>query len=221
MIKPNKIKDQINEHIASLTKAGLADDQMSAFRRRSGNFDMVTFQTADYITVALRNRPYYHVYRTLVQKRAFNIKMLDGALIQMMYRFSHGSLQSHRLAFFPSPYLLEFQNDPDRYTNDRIDGDVVSRNRVPFPFRFDHDVREGRFMKLAHPKSHLTLGQYEHCRIPVSAPVTPHWFIDFILRNFYDTPQARYSDSMPVAHGDFAESILDEERKVIHVMIPA
>ncbi len=85
------------------------------------------------------------------------------------------------------------------YLDDEVDGDGVAGSVVPFPVRYDYDGRDGRHEELAHPKSHLTLGQYECCRIPVSAPVTPYWFVDFILGNFYDTPDRCYADKMPVS----------------------
>ena len=220
MPTPNRIRDQINERIKCLVAVGLADDQLYAFRRQKGTLVEITFSTADRVSTALKNLGYEEVYRALAQVRAFNIKMLDGALIQMMYEFSGNALQRHRLAFFPAPHLDEFQASPDVYLDDKIEGDVVARNIVPCPVRYDYDGRDGRPEELVHPRSHLTLGQYEHCRIPVSAPVTPHWFIDFILRNFYDTPDRRYADEMPAGPGGFAESILPAERRLIHVMIP-
>ena len=62
--------------------------------------------------------------------------MLDGALIQMTYEFSDKKLRRHRLAFFPSPHLEEFQNNPDIYLDDEIYADVVAKNIVSFPVRF-------------------------------------------------------------------------------------
>ena len=91
---------------------------------------------------------------------------------------------------------------------------------MPFPLRCDYDGGDGRHVDVAHPKSHLTLGQYEHCRIPVSAPITPHWFIDFLLRNFYQTLGRGCTDEMPVGGVSFEESISPAERRVVHLVIP-
>lgn len=139
---------------------------------------------------------YDEIYQHLREVRAFNVKMLDGALMQMMYLFADGVVRRHRLAFFPAPHLEEFQNNQEIYLDDEIDADVVARNVVPFPVRFDYDARVDR-RDAAHPLSHLTLGQYRNCRIPVSAPVTPSRFVDFILRNFYHTAFIRYADRLP------------------------
>ena len=91
---------------------------------------------------------------------------------------------------------------------------------MPFPVRFDYDARIDRG-EAAHPLSHLTLGQYRNCRIPVSAPVTPSRFVDFILRNFYHTAFIRYADRLPTATWSFAETIRPDERSVAHVVVPA
>ena len=120
----------------------------------------------------------------------------------------------------PAPHLYDFQSSPEVYLEDELHGDVVAKSVVPFPLRYDYDKGNGCHRDVTHPKSHLTLGEYEHCRIPVSAPVTPHWFIDFVLRNFYDTPSRRYADELPPAGGSFDESITSNERRVVHVVVP-
>lgn len=219
---PNQVEKQVNEIIKYLVERSLVDDQRFAFQKSgANNLIQVTFDKAEHVSEALKDRPYEEIYQSLVQERAYNAKMLDGALIQMTYAFVNGMLQRHRLAFFSAPHLEEFQNNPDVYQDDEIYADVLSRNIVPFPVRFDYDDRDGHYRELTHPKSHLTLGQYKNCRIPVTAPMTPFWFIDFILRNFYHTASARYADRLPVQDGSFAESILPAERAVVHVTVPA
>ena len=74
--------------------------------------------------------------------------------------------------------------------------DVIKKNIVPFPIRFDYDCRDEVVVNITHPKSHLTLGQYQNCRVPVSAPLTPYIFALFILRNFYNTAFNKYSEKI-------------------------
>ncbi len=222
MMTAHQIESQINRLIKFLVARGLVDDQRFAVQRRiSGNLVQVTFGAADRVSVAMRDRSYDQIYWSLVQERAYNVKMLDGALLQMMYVFGRGTLQQHRLAFFSAPHLEEFQNNPDIYLSDEIYADVVARNIVPFPLRFDYDAREDQYRELLHPKSHLSLGQYENCRIPVTAPLTPYRFLDFVLRNFYHTASASHMESLPKQDGSFPESILPSERGVVHIGIPA
>ena len=222
MPAPNDIKEQINRLIGCLIEIGLSNQENFAFlRSRTGGYVEITFRGAEQVGVALRDWAYDDVHRRLFEAGAYNVRMLDGALIQMMYEFSSGFLNRHRLAFFPAPQLEEFQNNPEIYLDDEVYADLIAKRIVPFPVRFDYDARAVRNRNLDHPKSHLTLGQYQNCRIPVTAPMAPFWFMDFILRNFYHTAFGRYADSLPVEDCWFPESIRPAERSVVHVVIPA
>jgi hypothetical protein len=146
--------------------------------------------------------------------------MPDGALLQLRYMFRHGSLERHVLGFFPAPHLEEFQNNPEIYLEDAVYADVVARNIVPCPLRFDYDPREGVHKPVEHPKSHLTVGQYANCRIPVSSPLTPFWFAVFILRNFYHTAFTQDAEGLPNFSEVFDESIDAAERKIMFLQVP-
>ena len=221
MPTPENIKNQVDGMIRYLVEVGLASDQNFAFRRNIGGGRVeITFPQAEHVSIAMKDRAYQGIYEHLMRERAYSAMMPDGALVQMMYIFNGLGLQCHRLAFFPAPHLEEFQNNPEIYMVDEIYADVVSRNIVPFPLRFDYDVPEGIHKKIEHPKSHLTLGQYENCRIPVTAPMTPYWFIAFILRNFYHIAFHRYADKLPRFDDVFHESIDPSERNIVHISIP-
>ena len=47
----------------------------------------VTFPQAEHVSIALKDRSYDEIYTHLVQERAYNARMPDGAVIQMMYVF--------------------------------------------------------------------------------------------------------------------------------------
>ncbi|GHT67968.1 hypothetical protein FACS1894110_14490 [Spirochaetia bacterium] len=167
----------------------------------------------------LKNVSYDILYTELCKTQTYNIKMLDGALIQMLYHFRNDDLISHRLAFFPSPVLTEFQNNPEIYIMEEVYAEVIAKNVVPFPLRFDFDIKNS--IDVQHPKSHLTLGQYMNCRIPVTAPLMPYHFIDFILRNFYNTAFIRYSDKIPQVEANlFTVTITNNEKELIYFNIP-
>lgn len=211
---------EINKRIRQLVQSGLADDQLLAFSRAVGQRVQISFPNAQHLSATLKNIDYRDMYQLLLRERVYNLRMCDGALIQMTYEFTGRKLLRHRLAFLPAPHLDEFQNAPETYLDDELHGDIVARNVVPFPLRYDYDAREGRPKPVEHPLSHLTLGQYAGCRIPVSAPLTPHWFVDFVVRNFYHTATRRYAEEMSTKGGVFEESIRPEERRVVHVAIP-
>jgi len=161
------------------------------------------------------------IYNELLRTEAYNLLMLDGALIQMSYRVKNDLVETHRLAFFPSPYLEGFQNEPDLYIEELVYAEVIWKNIVPFPLRFDFDSREGVYEELRHPKSHLTLGQYKNCRIPVCAPLTPYHFVSFLLRHFYHTAYWHYSDDIRPHSYCFLETIFTREREILHIQVPS
>ncbi len=216
-----EIFSQINELVKKLIEIGLSVDQNFPAQRPGPNdYRIITFPAANCITIALKDYTYTEIYQYLINERAYLVKMIDGAIIQIMYSFKGHQLVSHRLAFFPSPDLEEFQNNPDIYLLDEMYADITDKNIVTFPLRFDFCSKPNEYVELYHPMSHLTLGQYNRCRIPVTAPVTPFWFIDFILRNFYNTAFEKYADKLPKYFNTFEESISNNERDIIHLSIP-
>lgn len=219
---PEQIYQQVARLTTDLVNLELCDHQnFSSLRDLGRGLREVGIGGESDIAHALKNIPYRDIYAELDKTGTYNLRMLDGALIQMMYRFRDNHIETHRLAFFPSPFLEEFQNNPDIYLEDEIYADVIMRNIVPFPLRFDFDSRKEVFVEVEHPKSHLTLGQYQNCRIPVSAPLTPYHFIGFILRNFYNTAYRKYSDQMSTFAHFFETSITNREMDLVHVRIPS
>ena len=219
---PVKIKHEIDELIAILIEIGLSDDQnFTSIKNLDNEITEVSYSPIARISVALKKMAKYEkVYDQLNETRAYSLKLPDGALIQMMYSFQKNMISRHRLTFFPSPYLEKFQNEPEIYYDDEIFAEVLKKSVVPFPIRFDYDNRDEIFKELEHPKSHLTLGQYTNCRIPVSAPLTPSIFIDFIIRNFYNTIIYRFTDKIRPGKIRFSESIVGNEKSVIYMQLP-
>lgn len=71
-----------------------------------------------------------------------------------------------------------------------------------------------------NPMSHLTLGQYENCRIPVSSAISPYQFISFVMKNFYRTAQTVSSCELTSFPDKFPLTILPEEKTLVHVCTP-
>lgn len=215
------VTSRINGIIRYLVEAGLATDQRFAFRRTlHSGIQEVTFGGGETVGAALKGMDYEYVYGVFLDARAYNVRMPDGALVQMMYRFQNESMLSHRLAFCPAIRLERFQREPEMYMSDEPFGHEVGRVVVAFPMRFDYHSAEERHRPVVHAKSHLTLGEFPECRIPVSAPVSPRWFMDFVLRNFYDAPGHRYADKLPGGGRSLGRSIDPQEQAVIHLVVP-
>jgi len=216
---PQQTLRQVNELTQALVGLSLSNEQN--FPSTHGNTNTafeITVSTAAGMSVALKNVAYRDIYGELEKARCFNIKMLDGALISLRYRFRAGVICEHSLSYFPSPDLEHFQNEPEIYLEDEIYADVIARNIIPFPVRFDFSDDPAKFVDVHHPYSHLTLGQYENCRIPVDSPLGPLAFGGFILRNFYNTAFRKYSEKIPASTLAFASTISTNERKIPHVV---
>ena len=91
----------------------------------------ISVSTAAGMSVALKNVAYRDIYAELEKARCFNVKMIDGALVSLRYRFLAGAICEHSLSYFPSPDLEHFQNEPEIYLEDEVFADVVAKNIVP------------------------------------------------------------------------------------------
>ena len=219
MPAPEIIRNQVERLTADFIGLGLCNSQNFPSFTTNGSLQEISYSGTGDLSIVLKNQPYQQIYEELLRTNSYNLKMLDGALVQLMYKFENGSLTRHRLAFFPSPDLTEYQNNPDIYEDDEIYADIVMRNIVVFPIRFDFDSTEGTYREIDHPKSHLTLGQYKNCRIPVNAPVTPYAFLAFLLRNFYHTAFKKHTESITPFNDVFEESIFPSEKGIGHIIL--
>jgi hypothetical protein len=216
---PQTIHRDLAGLLARLIERGIADDQnFPLLRQLAADEWEVSFDGAEHVSIAISDIDYSIIYRELSEKRSYNVKLIDGGLLQLMYNFRAERLVRHRLAFYPSPSLRPFQEDPEAYLRDDLYLEIVSRHIVPFPLRFDFDEAAAR--DVVHPCCHLSLGDVKGCRIPVSAPLTPRWFAEFILRNFYQTDKHDFVSSLPDHCLHFNPTITTQERGLIYVSVP-
>jgi hypothetical protein len=98
--------------------------------------------------------------------------------------------------------------------------EVVGHQVLPVPIRVDYDNRPNVAESVRHPAAHLTLGQYKHCRIPISSPMLPIAFAKFIGSHFYSHTGAHgFGTLVSEVAGQFAESITAEERNMTHLSV--
>jgi len=207
-----KIYREIVEITSQLIDFNLSVDQNFPSSRQVGNEHLIDWGTNNNLSIVFKNINYHDIYDELETDRNYSIKMIDGALVQIMYTIINNQVVSHRLAFFPNPYLEKYQNDPELYLKQDLYADILAKNIVPVPIRFDYNEKVHDEI---HAKSHVTFGQYKNCRVPVSAPLTPSTFIDFLLRNFYSNAYNTFSISLNSAI-ELDRSITDSEEKVLH-----
>lgn len=218
MVSYKAIYKNIESLTTQLIGCGLSVQQNYPSCHQTGAKDYeISYSKMQDISIALRNIPYDKIYQKLDQDENYNIKMIDGGLIQLFYIYKNAKIASHRLAFFPSPFLKSFQNEPELYEEDEIYADILDKNISPVPIRFDYDP--DNFEDMEHPRCHLTLGQFKNCRIPVFAPLTPSIFIAFILRNFYNTAFRKFTQSLKFNSFTFPETITEQEKKILHISL--
>ena len=213
------VKSDMDNLLSSLIENGLADDQNSSILRQLSRRKWeVSFGGAEHVKIAMDDIDYADIHMELSNKRSYNAKLVDGGLLQMMYCFEEEELVKHRLSYYPSPNLRPFQEDPEAYLHEELFLDIVSRRIVPFPLRFDFDKAAAK--DVDHPHCHLSLGDIKGCRIPVSAPLTPRWFIEFVLRNFYQTDEHDFVCLLPNHRLSFDDTITQGECRLIHIVVP-
>lgn len=187
MRKKEKIFGEVRKVTQELIRCGLAEEYNFPVLK---NTDIIWENYSD-ISLYLKNMEYMTIYKEIEKNHNFNIKLPDGGILQFMYRFDrHGTkLQSHRLAFYPSPSFEIYQNDADLYDADYIYGDILNKNVLPVIIRADYSDGETD-SGVYHPYCHVTLGEYKNCRIPVDRPISPVQFVKFVMEHFYYVPSS-------------------------------
>lgn len=215
-----QVFNQINRLTADFISTGLCDDQnFPSLTPGVDGFEEVSIGNIK-STAFLKNISYRDMYAILKSKRFYNFQMIDGALILLQYRFLAKKIVTHRLSFFPSPDLAEFQNSPELYMADEIYADILDKRVVTVPLRFDFDNRQDVPSPKDHPISHLTIGQYENCRIPVTSAITPYHFLSFLLNNFYHTATLKFGNKLSYFDDKFCKEIFDEDTMGIYINSP-
>jgi hypothetical protein len=214
-----RLHKEIVDITSFLVQKGFADDQNFPTLSIRGRSASISFPNAENAAM-LKNVSYRDLYREQLHTKSYNLLMLDGAIIQIAYDIANSVIARCRLAFLPSPDLESFQNDPELYEDDVMYVEVISRQVVAVPIRFEFDDRAGVAENINHPKSHVTLGQYKNCRIAASAPLTPGIFVEFVLRSFYNTAFRAISGDSPCYPHRWARTITKAEAALMHIAVP-
>ena len=184
-----KVNKYITKQIKNITTSLIGTSFLIEHNHVSDKNGVITWEGFRDISFSLKNVSYDEIYFESLKERAFNFKLIDGALIQLMYECDDKEIIKHRLTFYPKPNIERFQDNPqgfeETHFGNKLFSDIYNRKVIAFPIRFDFDLDESKYVEHDHSFSHLTLGNYKNCRIPVSKPVTPCKFILFILRSFY------------------------------------
>lgn len=211
---------QIKAVTLVLVEVGLVSDQKLPITRTHGRSSAVTIPAEVPFSDLRGEMAYRDAYGLVEQFRVYNMKFRDGGILQLHYEFQRDNLVSHRLAFLPSPDLESIQADPELYLDDaqELFADCLDSRTVSVPLRFDHD--RGAASGIKHPASHLTLGQFMNCRIPVTAPLYPLQFVVFVLQHFYNSALRTFTDKLPSDSAYFQGCASRGEYSVVHIGVP-
>lgn len=167
------------------------------------------------ISYVLNNDKYENIYKECLNKKAFTFQMIDGSLVQLMYKLDRRGKKiiSHRLAYLPNPNIDLYANkenfEEEYYDSEDFLTEYVDINSHPTPIRFDYDNDDTKYVEHYHTYSHLTFGNYKDCRIPINTPISPYKFIDFILRSFYFKKYINFHEKCELS----LDNILSENEK--------
>jgi len=200
---------KIIKQIKSITNLLLRSGLIVEYNDISEKDGRITWSDFKDYSFVYKDCDYELIYDKCKSDRDFNFMLHDGGIVQMMYILDREEIVKHRLLFLPA---INSESDTI-YEENR----TINSKQVPFPIRFDYDNNN---VKINHPASHLTLGNYDSCRIPVSSPITPNRFIVFLLNNFY---QDYYVDKVEPIMGstlncDYSfETVTSIEKKNIYL----
>ena len=216
----NHVKKEIESIISILVQSGMSVYQQYPIIKQCDNLmQKLEWKNITNLSICLKNLEYNEIYSEINKNKDYTIKLIDGNIIQMMYAFKNNKLYSHRLAMFPSPDLETFQDSPEIYEKDEIYADIIRKEIVAFPVRFDYSIEEIESSH-EHPYSHVSLGEYKNCRIPAYGPISPTVFMNFVLENFYNTfflKVYKHENKKSLCNNIF--TLRDNERQKVHFNI--
>ncbi len=213
----NEVCTSITNITSYLIRMGISDSQNYPRVVEDHECRYVNYSGFSDISRTLRNIEYSEVYKFLDESKQFNFKLIDGALIHLLYTFDkRDAFIKQRLCYFPAPNYESFQNDPQLYLDEsNMYADIVSKSILPVPIRVDYAPSDAK--DIVHPASHMTLGQYKNCRIPINSPLCPVTFIKFVLSSFYST--AFFEFDFNLKHFIYPPTIKPLEKNMLHLSI--
>ncbi|HHK5725511.1 TPA: DUF2290 domain-containing protein [Serratia marcescens] len=213
----NNICTSIRRITSHLINSGISDSQNFPIRTEDRRFHYVNYSGFADASIALKNIDYCEIYKFLDENRQYNIKLIDGGLLHLLFQFDRQmKLVKERLCYFPAPNYESFQNDPELYLDEsNFYADIVHKSILPVPIRVDYAPDDAQ--DVVHPAAHLTLGQFKNCRIPLSAPLCPVSFVKFILCSFYNT--AYHDFGFEMERINHPATITFNEKRMLHISI--
>ena len=146
---------------------------------------------------------------TLVKNHQYNILFYDKGFIQAEFIVDGNKVIKERLVFMKKHNKIWDAEEIQDFESNDIDW-FSEAFGVPIMLRIDHDPDE--HVDGDHAATHLTLSNYESCRIPMKGIVSFSEFVRFVLFHFYNIKL-----DLPVWRFDDSDTITELEKKMIHM----
>lgn len=125
------------------------------------------------------------VMNTLLEKKEYNMLLYDRSIIQYEFYVENGKIKKERLIFIKKHNYLWKKEEINLKEAEDIEVDWFQEEKgIPTVIRIDYD--KDSYEEIAHPITHMTLSNYDECRIPMMGSVSLYNFVNFVLNFFYN-----------------------------------
>ena len=152
------------------------------------------------------------IMKELLQNQQYSILLYDRSLIQFEFIIENDIITKQRMLFIKRHNKIwdkeEIVSISALQDVDFFDYFFESEG-IPTMIRIDYDQENSR--DCVHPISHMTLSNYETCRIPIKSLMSCTKFVLMILYHFYDLKiEDKFDDIVE-------NTITENERNMIHL----
>ena len=151
-----------------------------------------------------------NIAETLLYNREYNLLLYDKGIFQFEFEIYNGKIIKERFVFIKKQNKLWNKEEISFLDNDELAEDwFIDEIGIPIIIRVDFD--ENNYVEMKHPKSHMTISNYDECRIPMQGPISISKFVNFVLNIFYN-------DDIEVLDCIYDEiiTISNKEKELLH-----
>lgn len=132
-----------------------------------------------------RHLPIETIMDILLENKEYNLLLYDRSIIKYQLAIRNGKIYKERLIFIKKHNYLWTKDEINKKDIDDFGIDWFQEEiSIPIVIRIDYDSEN--YEDIIHPITHMTLSNYEECRIPMMGAVTLYNFVNFVLNFFYN-----------------------------------
>lgn len=132
-----------------------------------------------------RHLPIEKIMNILLENKEYNLLLYDRSIIKYQFTIINGKICKERLIFIKKHNYLWTKDEINKKDIDDFGIDWFQEEAsIPIVIRIDYD--DENYEDIIHPITHMTLSNYEECRIPMMGAVTLYNFMNFVLNFFYN-----------------------------------